>query len=381
MRFLSTGVPSYDLCQLQYHLFCEQLVRKHCGSVHRRGFSLKPIGDSSVEHAFTLLSSISKVSHCKVLEGGVYARFFLSNKWSCRFGLDIQVGGSDDKPTVKEECEKSGSSGGAVAGNPIVRTIEVEIYSVDSYYFESIEKLCKQAGYRVISGFDVTDGIPVVFAWPSKNGIDYRQQSFSRLKLQEVSENYSSDVIGSVEKLLEYARNVTHGLVVINGPVGTGKSYLIRSILSELTQRRAVVCIPATQFLEEAGLLTQVVANFQKSIIVLEDIGEVIAIDAAARYVDARANLLNFTEGFLSLLTDAIIIISFNYDIEKIDPAVLRPGRCLARIEINELPYEHAYKLVNFEIPKRKYSLAEIYEIRRVGNLSTIKEHSKVGFS
>jgi hypothetical protein len=383
MDFQSTGVLSHDPCQLQYNLHCEEMIRKNPGEVQRRGFNLKPIDNNSVEHAFKLAIKIGDAGHCKVIEDGSYRRYFLSEKWACRLGFDIQVAGTDTVHTINEtECaESKPSEGEAVSGKPVIRVIEVEIYSASPSNFDNLEKWCKDSGYRITHGFESTDGIPVVFAWPTKNGIDYRQQSFDKIPLEDIKCNYSENVIDSVTQLLEYMNQVTHGLVVLSGPVGTGKSYLIRSILSEMTQRRAVVCTPATHFLEEAGLLTQVVANFQKSIVVLEDVGEVIAIDAATRYVDARSNLLNFAEGFLSLLTDAIIVVSFNYDVDKIDPAVLRPGRCLARIEVKDLPFEQANELVDFDIPNRNYSLAEVYEMRRTGKPIKKETTARVGFS
>ena len=128
-----------------------------------------------------------------------------------------------------------------------------------------------------------------------------------------------------------------------------------------------MVCTPPTHFLVEAGLLSQVAANFRRSLVVLEDVGEVVAQDAAARYVDARANLLNFSEGFLSLLMDAIVIVSFNYTIDKIDPAVTRPGRCLANIRVEELSPKQAQSLLEFEVSPARYTLAEVYEMRRTG--------------
>jgi len=366
MRFQSTGVLSHDASQLQYNLYCEGLIRKNFGKVQRRSFSFKPIEDESIEAALKLISRISSNAHCRVVEGGSYSRYFLADKWASRFAFDVQVSGVHSSSGTAE-CSPKATQSEVITNTPIVRSIEVEIYAVNLIFFDQIEQWGKQAGFKIVYGFEVTDGVPVVFAWPTNNGIDYRQQSFDKISLKDVKGNYSENVVESVERLLQYGKQVTHGLVVLSGPVGTGKSYLIRSILSEFTQRRAVICTPATRFLEEAGLLTQVVANFQKSVVVLEDVGEIIAIEAASRYIDARSNLLNFAEGFLSLLTDAIIIISFNYDVAKIDPAVLRPGRCLARIEVKELPYLHAQKLVDFEIPSRPYSLAEIYEMRRLG--------------
>lgn len=169
-------------------------------------------------------------------------------------------------------------------------------------------------------------------------------------------------------------------MTVISGPVGTGKSYLIRTLLTEIGNRRAIVCTPPTRFLEEFGLLAKVASKFRRSLIILEDIGEVVAADAASKMQDARANLLNLTEGFLSLLNDSLVIISFNYAIDKIDPAILRPGRCLANIKIKELPHDRASELVGFKIPPRKYTLAEVYELRRLGVANFLeKEKAPLG--
>ncbi len=365
----SHRLDSYDAVELQYNIACEELVRGHFGKVHVKRFILKPKQeDGSLDKKLIelLIRDIKKLSSVQILNRGIDGTFLLSDEWAIKLDAEHQLTGLESG--AEESCDSS-----------VLVSIKVELHFIDLTIFSQIEEIADKLGFNIVYGFESEKGVPVTFTFPGTHGIDYVGESFEGLKLQDVAQNYTPDVVEQVEALLKYAKEVNHGIVVLSGEVGTGKSYLIRSILTELSQRRAVVCTPPTQFLVQAGLLAQVVANFKKSLVVLEDVGEVIAMDSASKYVDARANLLNFTEGFLSLLTDAIVIISFNYDLEKIDPAILRPGRCLANITIGKLPYTQAQELVPFEIPKKQYSLAEVYELRRVGKV-IVPSKSQMGF-
>jgi len=309
-----------------------------------------------------------------------YHKYFLSKTWNCKLTIDYQVdsstsGGDKECEDVAEEAASSGEE-----PSRFIRLLELEVVTSSPPLFDTIEKIATDLSFIVVVGFEVETGVPVTFAFPGgMKGPEYHTHSFEGLSLLDVEQNYSVGVIKVVRAFLDYAGEITHGIVLVSGPVGTGKSYLIRSILTEMKQRRAIICTPPTTFLIQAGLLAQVVANFRKSTIVLEDVGEVIAADAASIYMDARSNLLNFSEGFLSLLTDSVIVISFNYEIDKIDPAILRPGRCLANINVGELSYEHAQKLVSFKIPNRSYTLADVYELNRVKNADFLVKPKHIG--
>lgn len=213
--------------------------------------------------------------------------------------------------------------------------------------------------------------VAVKFAYPGLRGnIEIEGRKFSSLPIEAIAENYKTSVIDQVHEMLEVVSNSQHGLVTINGPVGTGKSYLLRAILTELEKqnRRGVVCTPALKFLESAGVLIPVTSIGGKTAIILEDVGDLLVSDSSSRYLNETSNLLNFSEGLLSLLADCIVFLTFNHEIDKISDAIVRHGRCLAQIEVPLLPFEHAQKLVTtFTLTeKREYSLSEVYEMRRV---------------
>lgn len=385
----SQRLKSYDTAMLQYNLACEDLVRAHLGKVHKKFFRIKSEESRSEKDVEKLSKEFSKLPgvYATILSG-YETRYFLAKEWTGVLSTNYQFDEGQDaeeksrgdrvermKTDACEEGPTSSTSGGAVSTLSI-RSFEFDINTIDTTIYDKMKEICVRLNYTVLIGFEVEKGIPVTFAFPGAHGIDYYSQSFEGLTLKDVEQNYSGEVLEAVRAFLKYAQEVTHGILLISGPVGTGKSYLIRAVLTELKRRRAIVCTPPSTFLIQAGLLAQVVANFRKSIIVLEDVGDVIAIDSPTVHMDARANLLNFSEGFLSLLTDALVVLSFNYELSKIDPAIVRPGRCLGNINVDMLPYAHVTKLIPFEIPKRAYSLAEVYEMRRVGNTQTLKVKS-----
>ncbi len=215
-----------------------------------------------------------------------------------------------------------------------------------------------------------SDEVDVVFARPDiGTGIKVEHYAFPPEPLASVAGNYRPDVVTRAWDLIDRLKSQSHGLVIVNGPPGTGKTHLIRALMAELKdERQAVVCTPALDFVREAPLLMDVTTSFERSLVVFEDVGGVLATQAPSQHVESNAALLNFSDGLLSILSDSILLLSFNTDIGNVNPALLRPGRCLAHIEVPPLPFEQAQGLVPFPlITQREYVLADLYEARRRG--------------
>ena len=214
------------------------------------------------------------------------------------------------------------------------------------------------------------DKIHLSFAFPTQRGINTQHACFSPLPFEEIKDNYAKTIQEKFVKLSKDLEDVDNGLIIVSGPAGTGKTYLLRSLLSELgNTRNGVICSPSEPFLREGGTMSQLVSMFHRPIIVMEDIGDVLTVEAAKTHIDERANILNMSEGLLSEFMDAIIVLTFNNDIEHIDPAILRPGRCIAHLHIGPLTREHASELVGEALPRESYTLAEVYEMKRNGEI------------
>ena len=77
-------------------------------------------------------------------------------------------------------------------------------------------------------------------------------------------------------------------------------------------------------------------------LLLLEDCDELIADDAKRASGQALSRLLNLTDGLLGQGRNVLVGITTNEDIRSLHPAAIRPGRCLAQIEVGLLPAREA---------------------------------------
>ncbi|GAA3240324.1 hypothetical protein GCM10020256_62260 [Streptomyces thermocoprophilus] len=77
-------------------------------------------------------------------------------------------------------------------------------------------------------------------------------------------------------------------------------------------------------------------------LLLLEDCDELIRGEAKHTAGQALSRLLNLTDGLLGQGRNVLVGVTTNEDLERLHPAVVRPGRCLARIEVGRLTREEA---------------------------------------
>jgi hypothetical protein len=90
-------------------------------------------------------------------------------------------------------------------------------------------------------------------------------------------------------------------------------------------------------------LISILIAN-PNSIFVIED-AENIIVDREKEGHSPVSALLNISDGLLSDCLNIQIICSFNTDITKVDSALMRKGRLIAKYEFRELELEKANSL------------------------------------
>ena len=222
----------------------------------------------------------------------------------------------------------------------------------------------------------------IFFATKTKDGVFLENKTFDKIPFDSIKNNYAESVKNSVSQLIKKIPSVQHGLILMHGSTGTGKTYLIRSLLSEIHNRDAVICSPATVFLSNAGDISDAIQDLDKPFVILEDLGDVFMADSASANHDPFNVLLNYTDGLFSLLGNAIFLLTFNIDRIKMNKALLRPGRCIADINVCHLSKQEAQAILPVhELRKSNYALAEVYAMANESNIITnIADNKTMGF-
>lgn len=212
-------------------------------------------------------------------------------------------------------------------------------------------------------------------------GLDIRNMGDGSSPL--ITGNYHPEVLEEVDFVLRSFKKTPPAgrICILNGEPGTGKTHLIRSMLTQLDCVFLIVPSGLIDALDKPAflpLLLDIKDKHEKPIIMVIEDGDVCLVPRKNDNISTIASLLNLSDGILGSMIDIKMIISTNANIGEMDAAIMRPGRLCRNIHVGPLPYEQANQVyrrlmkdesVHLE-QKRHYTLAEIYD--RFNNLDTL---------
>jgi len=183
----------------------------------------------------------------------------------------------------------------------------------------------------------------------------------------DIAANYTAQTRAALARLMAVEPPLEIGqLILLHGAPGTGKTHAIRTLARGWQSwcRIGYVTDPE-DFFGNAGYMLNVLLDEQQNLrvpmvaddgtislrrrpnlkwtlLVVEDADEFVSTDAKQRVGQALSRLLNIVDGMVGQGLRTAVLLSANEPLNRIHPAVSRPGRCLANIEFGKFSRSEA---------------------------------------
>ena len=176
---------------------------------------------------------------------------------------------------------------------------------------------------------------------------------------------YYEDDFLEIDKIIleRLSKKNEKGIVLLHGLPGTGKTTYLRYLIGRLKKR--ILFIPPSVAVNITNPeFMNLLLDYPNSVLIIED-AENIIMDRQITGSSAVSNLLNISDGLLGDCLNTQIICTFNMPISKIDSALMRKGRLIAKYNFGKLSIAKAQTLaekmmLNTKIEK-PMTIAEIF--------------------
>ena len=279
-------------------------------------------------------------------------------------------------------------------------TLTVDIFSIKADLVPVAQKAIEEELKHLKMAPE--DGkIPIRFSYMGSHGPRIENVKIYAPSWKDVQENYSESVQDSVSSLISNKKPWETGqLIIWNGKPGTGKTYAIRALIHELHKTfNFLVVTDPEEFMRKTDYYLSVATEIREEdehdsdenknkhlMVIMEDSADLILQESRKNSQGSIGRFLNITDGLIGQGREDMFLISFNEDVDKIDPAFMRAGRCMSAVEFSPLDNSS----VKEWLKKRNVDptdihedmlLADLYALANKNNQIISKDEPLIGFS
>jgi len=198
----------------------------------------------------------------------------------------------------------------------------------------------------------------------------------------DINELYNDDFIEVDQIISNSIEKTESGMILLHGDPGTGKTTYIKHLICKHADKQFVFI--QNDFVKE--LLNPSFISFllqnKNSILLIEDAEKVVISRENSPNSSVVSTILQLTDGLFSDYLNIKIICTFNTNIERIDKALLRKGRMIAKYKFAPLSPEKTAKLaakLGHENVTGSLTLADLFGLDKPGFDQVVKK--SLGFS
>jgi hypothetical protein len=203
-----------------------------------------------------------------------------------------------------------------------------------------------------------------------------------------IDSNYNDSFGETWEILVNAIDDNKGGLAMLHGVAGSGKTNILKQLIARGGQRK-IVYIPSylAASLSDPSFIGFVRKSLTGCVLLIEDGEDVLKDRTLTNGNAAVSNVLNISDGIMGDALNILIICTFNCELDLIDEALRRKGRCIAEYKFLELTKAKGEALIESMYGKGVHlpegealTLANIYKLQETQPKTKKVERKPIGF-